>query len=518
MIHLGDTLAMRIPHYIIKNHNGIYYFRYVIPKHLRHKFPNNNREIRRTLHTRSKHEAVKKAKFYWVAIMTNNTLDTDIDFESQARAEEVMLGRGAHLDSELTKLKQVYEETFDPEPMRIFTGNLSSHDINCLNLLADHRSTHHNKSNTPITEVPNSIPGKRREVVKIIAEFLEEKKGAIAAKTFDDYNHQLRLFQRVSRIQFTDEIDIDSIRDYKTKIQKLPVRLDQNKETKGKSVDEVLKLSLPPMAAKTLKKNITCVAEFLKWLYHQKMVCEDLSSILGGIKNNTAKKQSESTDVFDNKDLFKMFSTDEYQIDGFKGYSFRYWLPLLALYTGARSNELCQLHIEDIVLTDGIYTLRIDDIPEDKQLKNPQSKRTIPIHKKLIELGFLDYVEVIKQRHEKYLFPTLTADKYGYRTKSISRFFNSAYKSHNGFLAMCNIQGSKSKGRKVFHSFRHTFINHAKQLEIEEHIIKQLVGHSSDNITMNRYGKEYGLTILKKNIDKIKFDIKHPRKWHKRFL
>jgi integrase len=518
VIHSGDTLAMRIPHYIIKNHNGIYYFRYVIPEHLRHKFPNNRREIRRTLHTRSKHEAVKKAKFYWVAIMTKNTLDIDIDFESQARAEEVMLGRGAYLDSELTKLKQAYEETFDPEPMSIFTGNLNSHDVDCLNLLVAHRSTNHNKSNTTITEVPLSIPDNRKEIVKIVAEFLDEKKGAITAKTFDDYNYQLRLFQRVSSIQFTDEINIDSIREYKTKIQKLPARLEQKKETKGKSVDEILRLSLPPMASQTLKKNVTCVAEFLKWLYHQKIISDDLSSILGGIKNNIAKKQNELTDVFDNTDLSKMFSVDEYQIDGFKGYSFRYWLPLLALYTGARSNELCQLYVEDIVLIDEIYTLRIDDIPDDKQLKNSQSKRTIPIHQKLIELGFLDYVDVMKQRNEKYLFPTLTADKYGYRTKNISRFFNSAYKSHNGFLAMCNIQGSQSKGRKVFHSFRHTFINQAKQLELEEHIIKQLVGHSSDNITMNRYGKDYGLPILKKNIDKIKFDIKHPKKWAKRFM
>lgn len=509
---------MRIPHYVIKNHNGIYYFRYVIPKHLRRKFPHNKREIRRTLNTRSKYEAVKKAKYYWVSIMTKNNLGNDFDCEIQARAEEEMLGRGAYLDSELKKLQQKYEETFDPEPMNILLGNLDSYDKKCLDLLANYRSAKSDESSTTVTESANSIPTNRKDIVKIVAEFLAEKKSSITTKTFDDYSHQLKLFQRVSNIQFTDEVAIDSIREYKNKIQKLPAGIAQKKDTKNKSIDEILKLALPPMASKTLKKNVTCVAEFLKWLYHQKIVSNDLSSILSGIKSNVAKKPNELTAIFNNADLTKMFTVDEYQVDGFKGYAFRYWLPLLALYSGARANELCQLYVEDVIQTDGIHTLRIEDIPEEKQLKNSQSKRMIPIHSKLIELGFLDYVDLLKHRKEKYLFPTLTTDKYGYRTKNISRFFNSEYKNHGGFLARCNIQGSESKGRKVFHSFRHTFINQAKQLEIEEHIIKQLAGHSSDNVTMNRYGKDYTMDIMKRNIDKIKFDVKHPKKWHKRFI
>jgi hypothetical protein len=42
-----------------------------------------------------------------------------------------------------------------------------------------------------------------------------------------------------------------------------------------------------------------------------------------------------------------------------------------------------------------------------RRIKNPQSKRNIPIHPELIRLGFLDYVRKIKALGYKLLFPDL---------------------------------------------------------------------------------------------------------------
>ncbi|ANE55771.1 DUF6538 domain-containing protein [Methylomonas sp. DH-1] len=76
-----------------------------------------------------------------------------------------------------------------------------------------------------------------------------------------------------------------------------------------------------------------------------------------------------------------------------------FWLPALGLYTGARINELCQLNpAEDIKqdLATGIHYLLITDESAtaegvDKSIKTNSSKRVVPIHSKLIELGFLNY-------------------------------------------------------------------------------------------------------------------------------
>lgn len=59
--------------------------------------------------------------------------------------------------------------------------------------------------------------------------------------------------------------------------------------------------------------------------------------------------------------------------------------------------------------------LEADDADEwikvDKSLKTVNSSRTVPIHKKLIELGLLDYVAALRKDGKKRLFPEIRYDK-----------------------------------------------------------------------------------------------------------
>lgn len=512
---------MRIPHYIIRNHNGIYYFRYIIPTLHRHKFPNNKREFRRTLNTRNKSEAIKRAKFYWVKLMTSKKIDLDDDLDVQIRAEEAMLKHGVVISDKLDTLAKAYDANLDSEPLDIFLAGLNDYDKKCLNLYGNFRQGQKDREKSQQLNQPSSTQGRhpsepRQLLSKVVEDYMGEMERSITNKSFQDYKRQLGLFMFVSDIKYVDEIRAETIRDYKNKIQKTPARLKTNPKTKNKNIDEILSLELPAMEINTLKKHIGRVSGFLTWLFQQQFVASDLSSILTGIKNTSSKKASDYRAIFDDEDLSKMFSVEEYQHSCFAGYPFRYWVPLLGLYTGARENELCQLHVDDIFVEDEIFAISIDDSSDDKNLKNKHSRRTIPIHSKLIELGFLDYVEHIKAIKENYLFPTLPADKDGKKYRNFSRFFNESYKGYKGFLARCKIQKDTTKGKKVFHSFRHTFSDRLKQLQINDHIAKQLLGHASTDITFGRYGKDYDISTLKENIEKIQFNIPHPRKWHKR--
>ena len=47
--------------------------------------------------------------------------------------------------------------------------------------------------------------------------------------------------------------------------------------------------------------------------------------------------------------------------------------------------------------------------------------------------------------------------------------------------------------------------------------MKEIGGYSSNDITFDTYGKNYSLEVKKGEIDKIKFDVKHPIKWERRF-
>lgn len=71
----------------------------------------------------------------------------------------------------------------------------------------------------------------------------------------------------------------------------------------------------------------------------------------------------------------------------------RYWLPLIMLFTGARPNEVCQLFVEDIRRTEmGTWYFDLIDESETQSRKNGASRRRVPIHPELVRLGFLDFV------------------------------------------------------------------------------------------------------------------------------
>jgi len=80
--------------------------------------------------------------------------------------------------------------------------------------------------------------------------------------------------------------------------------------------------------------------------------------------------------------LNTLFNADIW-ITGKCKYDYQFWLPLIALHTGARLNEIAQLRVEDIKDIDGIKCFYINEEHELKTLKNTNSMRYIPIHSAL---------------------------------------------------------------------------------------------------------------------------------------
>ena len=85
----------------------------------------------------------------------------------------------------------------------------------------------------------------------------------------------------------------------------------------------------------------------------------------------------------------------------------RYWVTLLSAYSGARLNEVCQLNVDDIQPANGIWLMNINAKTEDKSVKTQAGTRLVPVHPKLLELGFLDYVDQVRNEKQQKLFPNL---------------------------------------------------------------------------------------------------------------
>lgn len=179
----------------------------------------------------------------------------------------------------------------------------------------------------------------------------------------------------------------------------------------------------------------------------------------------------------------------------------KYWVPTIMLYTGARLNEICQLLTCDIIDVDGIRCFSIEaDEATRKRLKNEASKRILPIHSKLIELGFLDYVNARKKRCDQKLFPSLDKGR----------------AKHNKYLGnwwgrYLDVVGVVGKGLDS-HSFRHTAILAFKVAEVPETHAAAICGHELGDEgpqTYSMYGGQIPPNKLVKYVDLLDWNIKH---------
>jgi integrase len=162
----------------------------------------------------------------------------------------------------------------------------------------------------------------------------------------------------------------------------------------------------------------------------------------------------------------------------------RYWAPIIALYTGGRRAEICQLRVSDIVQKEGIRCISINDQPDEddeslpqKSVKNESSIRYIPIHPELERIGFLDMVERRRKAGKIMLFDAEpgASGRYDPFGKWFARLLDSV--------------GLKSR-RLVFHSFRNTF-EQAMVEYIPDYKVRFLLGGRTDEHSSEIYRGDF---------------------------
>jgi len=181
----------------------------------------------------------------------------------------------------------------------------------------------------------------------------------------------------------------------------------------------------------------------------------------------------------------------------------RYWVVMLGLFSGARLNELCQLHLNDLQRIGGTdcICISIDDADKTfKRLKNKPSRRTVPIHPELLEAGFMRYV---KQRRKDtkgknaQLFPELVyKEKSGYG-RQVGDWFG-RYKKKIKVI---------DPVKRGFHGFRHTFIMWSQNMaEMSDREILELTGHETKAISKDHKRYAHALTVKRLNAQLVKLD------------
>jgi integrase len=316
----------------------------------------------------------------------------------------------------------------------------------------------------------NAVPATLRSAVDA---YKKDKEARWEAKTALMQAAALDLFARLIGDKPLNSVKRQDCKRARDVLARLPPNMA--KRFSKLSIEEVLALRMPAMSPKTANWQISSITGFFKWCVAEGLIDE---SPARGLLLPIQKRADQDRDAYQLDHLKLIFGALKPSMGA------RYWLPLVALYSGMRLEEIAQLRTADLRQVGDTWAFDVNGA-EGKKLKTASAARLIPVHPRLLELGLIEYRAMQVQGGKKALWPDLKKGADGFHSSPFSKWFGR-------FKLAVGVHSRKL----TFHSFRHTFINELKQAGVDELLIRELVGHANPSITTGRYGKRYDLPKL----------------------
>lgn len=322
------------------------------------------------------------------------------------------------------------------------------------------------------------------------------------------YTDPLNTFKQVIDKEFLIDITSNDIQDFIFVMKNLPTQttkenkklyLDYKDDLRGLA-NYIYSNKLKTVSLLTAMEKIKKVKSFLDYCLTEERIDRnrlDNKYLLPSKKETKSRQKKEKKEPlpFTNDELNLLFNETKWyhtHIDKIleKEEFDKIYIPLISLLQGSRLKETSQLYINDIIEVENIWCFRFDEENENQDIKNNSSHRVVPIHPKLIELHFLDYVNFLKSKNEERVFPQLYHTKgKGYGQAFSKKFNNSNFKS--SFISLEKLKDPKIK--IDFHSFRHTFSHRAKG-RIKDRLIDDILGHTGNS--ENQRGGAYDHSVI----------------------
>ena len=258
-------------------------------------------------------------------------------------------------------------------------------------------------------------------------------------------------------------------------------------------------LQTMPTTTKTARDRMNWVKSLLKYAAQELEVIPKSPWVGLDIKSRTtAKRQPWSDDHLQTLLAHEIWQKGILPVGTKAGGMAAYWIPLLAMYTGARCSELCQLNTIDVNFSGASPTIKITDEGEAQHVKSSAGHRVLPIHSELIRLGFVDYVMTCKGQSIWTELPQREGKPGGY----FSQYFGVLRKTLGIPVHI------------VFHSFRHTVRTALTESRIPETTIDRILGHESGGSVGARVYTHVAMDSLKLAIETLHYPAQNLARLH----
>ena len=525
-------MASNTPSYITQNRLGIYLFQFKIPQHFRINQPQLGILFRKSLRTRNKRDAIQLARR--LALFMDD-LAKQFFNDSEAYAKSIKLLQECKDAESLYPRWEEFEQCFllnlDDYESKLLDNAIQYQRAKQLiepNSNAIQPENQEQLLNAIEKRIKPPLSDEENPTLETIFERWRVDKqksvndGSMRKTSFSEYCRMIELFIRIVNDYEDDSIRIndlngDHIDYYRTVFSDIPKGI----KVKEYAIPELIKITGDTKSPSTIKNTYNNIATFLEYI--ETKLYPFNSRLIKAIKDfdRIPKKKKKIRIPFSNDELKQLFNSKQYIETGNFYTSAMYWVPLMALYTGARMSEIIQLEKHDVYEADGIWVFNFEDSDvlsedEDKNLKESGSYREVPIHPELLNLGFIDYVKSIKGR----LFDNEPRDAMGRFSDFGKRF--ATYRNQVGVTPDHDMQ------LKDFHSFRHTVETRLSDLSktgnleerFDQGLIDGIVGHASNarsqgekDYTHTQHVEAKNKALQQLNYGSVDFNIMIP--WNK---
>lgn len=264
---------------------------------------------------------------------------------------------------------------------------------------------------------------------------------------------------------------------------------------------------ISPMKAPTINGHLAVISGMFAWAVSGGLLVNNpaLGVRVNAIKTGTDENRrgtfkADHLRALFSAPLFTGCKTNNFIYDPGKCFpsDWRYWLPLIGLFTGARIGEICQLRPQDVRQEDGVWCLDIVPGP-GRTLKTKASKRLIPLHQELLRLGLPAVANFQREKGSLHLLEGVSGAVGGYPSHYATRWAATFLKASLG-------AERRRSDRLVFHSFRHTMEDFLREAGVDSRVTDRLMGHKTNHVS-EEYGDGFKPPRLFEALSKINVPV-----------